>query len=95
MTDTIVVFDRIREDLRVSHGKPYVEVANLSINRTLSRTLLTGVSTQLTILSLMIFGGGSISDFALVLFIGIAVGTFSSVYIATPVALLWHKKEKA
>jgi SecD/SecF fusion protein len=95
VNDTIVVFDRIREDLRVSHGKPYVEVANLSINRTLSRTLLTGVSTQLTILSLMIFGGGSISDFALVLFIGIAVGTFSSVYIATPVALLWHKKEKA
>ncbi len=95
VNDTIVVFDRIREDLRISHGKPYVEVANRSINRTLSRTLLTGVSTQLTILSLMIFGGGSISDFALVLFIGIAVGTFSSVYIATPVALLWHKEEKA
>ncbi len=95
VNDTIVVFDRIREDLRMSHGKPYVEVANLSINRTLSRTLLTGVSTQLIILSLMIFGGGSISDFALVLFIGIAVGTFSSVYIATPVALLWHKEEKA
>ena len=95
VNDTIVVFDRIREDLRMSHGQPYVEVANRSINRTLSRTLLTGVSTQLTILSLMIFGGGSISDFALVLFIGIAVGTFSSVYIATPVALLWHKEEKA
>ncbi len=95
VNDTIVVFDRIREDLRVSHGKPYVEVANLSINRTLSRTLLTGVSTQLTIISLMIFGGGDISDFALVLFIGIAVGTFSSIYIATPVALLWHKEEKA
>jgi preprotein translocase subunit SecF len=70
-------------------------VANLSINRTLSRTLLTGVSTQLTIISLWVFGGGDIRDFALVLFIGIAVGTFSSVYIATPVALLWHKKEKA
>jgi SecD/SecF fusion protein len=95
VNDTIVVFDRIREDLRAMHGRPYVEVANLSINRTLSRTLLTGVSTQLTILSLMIFGGGSISDFALVLFIGIAVGTFSSVYIATPVALLWHRQEKA
>jgi len=95
VNDTIVVFDRIREDLRVSHGKPYVEVANRSINRTLSRTLLTGVSTQLTIISLMIFGGGDISDFALILFIGILVGTFSSVYIATPVALLWHKEEKA
>ena len=95
VNDTIVVFDRIREDLRSSHGKPYVDVANLSINRTLSRTLLTGVSTQLTIISLWVFGGGDIRDFALVLFIGIAVGTFSSVYIATPVALLWHKKEKA
>ncbi len=94
VNDTIVVFDRIREDLRMSHGKPYVEVANLSINRTLSRTLLTGVSTQLTIISLWIFGGGDISDFALILFIGIAVGTFSSIYIATPVALLWHKEEK-
>ncbi|NOU36933.1 MAG: protein translocase subunit SecD [Kiritimatiellaceae bacterium] len=94
VNDTIVVFDRIREDIRGSHGKPYVEVANRSINRTLSRTLLTGVSTQLTIISLMIFGGGDISDFALILFIGIAVGTFSSVYIATPVALLWHKEEK-
>jgi preprotein translocase SecF subunit len=95
VNDTIVVFDRIREDLRTSHGKPYAEVANLSINRTLSRTLLTGVSTQLTIISLMIFGGGDISDFALVLFIGIVVGTLSSIYIATPVALLWHREEKA
>jgi SecD/SecF fusion protein len=94
VNDTIVVFDRIREDLRGSHGKPYVDVANLSINRTLSRTLLTGVSSQLTIISLLVFGGGDISDFALILFIGIAVGTFSSVYIATPVALLWHKAEK-
>ena len=95
VNDTIVVFDRIREDVRLMHGKPYVEIANLSINQTLSRTLLTGVSTQLTLISLLIFGGGAISDFALVLFIGVTVGTFSSIYIATPVALLWHRDEKA
>jgi SecD/SecF fusion protein len=95
VNDTIVVFDRIREDVKLMHGKPYVEIANLSINQTLSRTLLTGVSTQLTLISLLIFGGGAISDFALVLFIGVTVGTFSSIYIATPVALLWHKNEKA
>lgn len=95
VNDTIVVFDRIREDLRLMHGKSYVEVANLSINQTLSRTLLTGVSTQLTLISLLIFGGGAISDFALMLFIGVTVGTFSSIYIATPVALLWHRDDKA
>jgi SecD/SecF fusion protein len=95
VNDTIVVFDRIREDTRLMRGRPYVEIANLSINQTLSRTLLTGISTQMTLISLLIFGGGSISDFALVLFIGVTVGTFSSIYIATPVALLWHRNEKA
>jgi preprotein translocase SecF subunit len=95
VNDTIVVFDRIREDIKLMRGKPYIEIANLSINQTLSRTLLTGVSTQLTLISLLIFGGGAIADFALVLFIGVTVGTFSSIYIATPVALLWHKNEKA
>lgn len=95
VNDTIVVFDRIREDIKLMHGKPYVEIANLSINQTLSRTLLTGVATQLTLISLLIFGGSAIRDFALVLFIGVTVGTFSSIYIATPVALLWHRDEKA
>jgi SecD/SecF fusion protein len=96
VNDTIVVFDRIREDIKLLRGKAsYREIANLSINQTLSRTLLTGVSTQLILISLLVLGGGAINDFALMLFIGVTVGTFSSIYIATPVALLWHKEEKA
>ncbi len=93
--DTIVVFDRIREDLKLLKGKPYREIANLSINQTLSRTLLTSVTTLFTIIMLLMFGGGAIFDFALALFIGVLVGTYSSTFVATPVMLLWHKEEKA
>lgn len=92
--DTIVVFDRIREDLKLLKGKPYKDIANISINQTLSRTLLTSVTTLLTVLMLLIFGGGAINDFALALFIGVLVGTYSSIFVATPVMLLWHKDEK-
>lgn len=92
--DTIVVFDRIREDLKLLKGKPYKDIANISINQTLSRTLLTSLTTLLTVLMLLIFGGGAINDFALALFIGVLVGTYSSVFVATPVMLLWHKDEK-
>ncbi|MEX2608015.1 MAG: protein translocase subunit SecD [Kiritimatiellia bacterium] len=93
--DTIVVFDRIREDLKLLKGKPYREIANISINQTLSRTLLTSLTTLFTVVMLLIFGGGAIADFALALFIGILVGTYSTVFIATPVMLLWHKTDKA
>ncbi len=92
--DTIVVFDRIREDLKLLKGKPYKDIANISINQTLSRTLLTSVTTLLTVLMLLIFGGGAINDFAFALFIGVLVGTYSSIFVATPVMLLWHKDEK-
>lgn len=94
VNDTIVVFDRIREDLKLIKGKPYSEIANLSINQTLSRTLLTSVTTLITVLTLLVFGGGAINDFALALFIGILVGTYSSIFVATPVVLLWHKDKK-
>jgi len=93
--DTIVVFDRIREDLKLLKGKPYREIANISINQTLSRTLLTSVTTLFTVVMLLVFGGGAIFDFALALFIGVLVGTYSSIFVATPVMLLWHKEEKA
>ena len=93
--DTIVVFDRIREDLKLLKGKPYREIANLSINQTLSRTLLTSLTTLFTVTMLLIFGGGAIFDFALALFIGVLVGTYSSIFVATPVMLLWHKEDKA
>jgi len=95
VNDTIVVFDRIREDLKLMKGKAsYGEIANLSINQTLSRTLLTSVTTLLTVTMLLLFGGGAINDFALALFIGILVGTYSSIFVATPVVLFWHKEKK-
>ncbi len=91
VNDTIVVFDRIREGLRLWKGRPYAEVANLAINQTLSRTLLTAGTTILTVLALFLLGGGAINDFALLLLIGLIVGTYSSIFIATPVMLLWHR----
>jgi len=94
VNDTIVVFDRIREDLKFEKGKTYSEIANLSINQTLSRTLITSVTTLLTVVMLLLFGGGAVFDFALALFIGIIVGTYSSIFIATPIVLFWHKDEK-
>lgn len=91
VNDTIVVFDRIREGLKLWRGKSYVEVANLAINQTLGRTLLTAGTTILTVLALYLFGGGAINDFALLLLIGLVIGTYSSIFIATPVMLLWHR----
>jgi len=96
VNDTIVVFDRIRENIKLLHGTKasYAEISNLSINQTLSRTVLTSLTVVLTVISLLIFGGGAIFDFALTLLIGFTVGTYSSIYVATPVALLWHKEKK-
>ncbi len=96
VNDTIVVFDRIREDIKLMHGGKlsYREIANISINQTLARTTLTSLTTLLTVIMLLVFGGGAINDFALALFIGIVVGTYSSIFIATPVVLLWHKEKK-
>ena len=94
VNDTIVVFDRIREDLKLEKGKSYKEIANLSINQTLSRTVLTSFTTLLTVVMLLGFGGGAVFDFALALLIGILVGTYSSVFVATPVVLHWHREEK-
>ncbi|HIE10925.1 MAG TPA: protein translocase subunit SecD, partial [Kiritimatiellae bacterium] len=94
VNDTIVVFDRIRENLRLKgSGASYISIANSSINQTLSRTLLTSLTTLLSVGILLLFGGGAINDFALTLFIGIVVGTYSSVFVATPVTLLWHREK--
>ncbi len=93
VNDTIVVFDRIREDIKNRQGRPYVEVANLAINQTISRTVLTSVTTLLTVVMLVVLAGPPIRDFALMLLIGILVGTYSSVFVATPTVLLWHRKD--
>ncbi len=95
VNDTIVVFDRIREDLGLYRGKTFTEIANLSINQTLNRTLLTSITTLLVVTILLIVGGGAIKDFALALVIGIISGTYSSVFVATPVAHLMHARKQA
>jgi SecD/SecF fusion protein len=89
LNDTIVVFDRIREDLRLMKKASFRDVINISINQTLSRTLLTSLTTFVVVLSLFVFGGGVIHDFAFALMVGIIVGTYSSIFIASPVLILW------
>ena len=94
INDTIVIFDRIREDLKLDRSKSFKDICNLSINQTLSRTLLTSLTTLITVVVLLIFGGGAINDFALALFIGVVAGTYSTVFIATPIVLGWYKGKK-
>jgi preprotein translocase subunit SecF len=91
MNDTVVIFDRIRENMRKNRRKPLIEIMNESINQTLSRTLLTGGLTLLSVLSLLALGGEVIRGFAFVMTVGILVGTYSSIYIASPFALLWEQ----
>lgn len=92
INDTIVVFDRIREDLRAKSGDSYQTIINRSINQTLNRTLLTSLTTLLVIVVLMIFGGIAINDFVLLMFLGVVIGTYSSIFIASPIVALWHRK---
>ncbi len=90
MNDTIVVFDRVRENLRLSRREPLEAVINRSVNQTLSRTVLTSGLTFLTALSLFLFGGQVLNGFAFCLVVGILVGTYSSVFVASPIVLFWH-----
>jgi preprotein translocase subunit SecF len=90
MNDTIVVFDRIRENRTRNLRQPLADTINRSINQTLSRTILTSGLTLLTALSLYLFGGPVLHGFSLALVIGIVVGTFSSIFIASPLLLAWE-----
>jgi preprotein translocase subunit SecF len=87
LNDTIIVFDRIRENLHAKTAKSLGDTINISINQTLSRTLLTSGTTLMVILALYFFGGGVIHDFAFALLIGVVVGTYSSIYVASPILL--------
>jgi preprotein translocase subunit SecF len=87
LNDTIVVYDRIRENLRRFPKRDLGEVINVSLNETLSRTILTSVTTLLAVAALMILGGAIIADFALALMIGVVIGTYSSVFVASPLIL--------
>jgi preprotein translocase subunit SecF len=93
LNDTIVVFDRIRENTKNGlRGKTFDEVVNSSINQTLSRTIITSVTTLFTVLALYVLGSDSIKDFALALTIGVVVGTYSTLFIAVSILVWWHKK---
>jgi len=91
LNDTIVVFDRIRENVRASGRKPLRDIMNASINQILSRTLLTSLTTLLVVGALFFLGGAVIHDFAFALMVGIIVGTYSSIFIATPTVLAWER----
>jgi preprotein translocase SecF subunit len=93
INDTIVVFDRIRENMRLKKVK-LKELINLSINQTLSRTILTSLTTLFTVFSLFLFGGEVINPFAFVLLIGVMVGPYSSIFVASPVIFDWMKEER-
>ena len=92
MNDTIVVFDRIRENVRLNKRQNIFTLVNRSINQTLSRTLLTSGLTFLAVLSLFLFGGEVIHGFALVLVVGVIIGTYSSIAIASPVLVYWQQR---
>ena len=91
MNDTIVVFDRIRENLRISRREPLPDLVNRSINQTLSRTVLTSGLTFLTVLSLYIFGGQVLRGFSFALVVGILIGTYSSIAVASPMLVAWQE----
>lgn len=89
LNDTIIVYDRIRENYGKHQKKGFTAVVNSSINETLSRTILTSGTTLLVVLALFVFGGGVIHNFAFALLIGILVGTYSSIFVASPVLIFW------
>jgi len=92
VNDTIVIFDRVRENLKKYRRMPLADLMNKSINETLSRTILTAGTVFVTDLALFLFGGGVIHNFAFALLVGIVAGTYSTVFIASPIALMWEEK---
>jgi preprotein translocase subunit SecF len=89
LNDTIIVYDRIRENYGKHQKQGFNAVVNRSINETLSRTILTSGTTLLVVLALFIFGGGVIHNFAFALLVGILIGTYSSIFVASPVLIFW------
>jgi preprotein translocase subunit SecF len=91
VNDTIIIFDRIREEISQRRSYNLYEVINESINKVLKRTLITNGLTLFSALALFLFGGGSLQDFTIFLVLGVVFGAYSTVYIASPVVLAWHK----
>jgi len=91
LNNTIVILDRLRENIKFKTKEPFGNLINLSINQSLSRTINTALTTILPVLALYFFGGNILSDFALALFLGMIAGTYSSIFIASPLLLEWNK----
>ena len=91
INNTIVILDRLRENMKFKTREPFENLINMSINQSLSRTINTALTTIIPILTLYFFGGNILSDFALALFIGMVAGTYSSIFIASPLLLEWNK----
>ena len=92
MNDTIVIFDRIRENLKVLKRETYTKIINQSINESLSRTIVTSLTTFAVVMVLWLFGGEVIHNFALAMIIGVIVGTYSSIYVASPIVIYLHDR---
>ena len=93
LTDTVVVFDRIRENFRLRHKEPIVSVMNLSVNEVLSRTIITSTTVLLTSIALFFFGGEVLHDFSLAMILGVIIGTYSSIFVASPIVLMLGGKK--
>jgi preprotein translocase subunit SecF len=94
LNDTIIIFDRIRENLKKHRKDPLLIIVNRSVNETLSRTILTSLTTLVVVVTLFVLGGGIIHDFAFALIVGVIIGTYSSIYVASPIILAWEGNRK-
>jgi preprotein translocase SecF subunit len=94
INDKVIVFDRIRENILKEQKKTFEETVNLSLNQTLTRSLSTGTCTLLVLFSLFFFGGETLKYFSLILIAGIIIGTYSSLFLATPLLVIWLKTRK-
>jgi len=92
INDTIVIFDRIRENMKLMHKVPFIEQANTAVVDTLPRSINTSITTLITILAIYFFGGAAIQTFMLALFIGMFAGTYSSIFVASPLLVTWQEK---
>lgn len=92
LNDTIVVFDRIRENLKVLRRENFTNIVNISLNQTLSRTVITSFTTLIVVVVLFLFGGEVIHNFSFALIVGVVIGTYSSLFVASPIVLEWHSR---
>jgi len=92
INDTVVIYDRIRENLRLVKKGSFAEIVNLSVNQMLGRTILTTGVTMLAVVSLLVFGGSVLNNFSFCIFVGFFVGVYSTIYIASPMVISWHTK---